>query len=183
MPSWPCGFASGTAASRLSGVIPFLNCGTNGLARLVRPTQLKAPSARPPGAREAEGRDREWRSIAARGRLAQAPVQTLGLCSQRVATSARFFKRAARSSAGEITKPHRTFEADNRHIGIGDFSAQYLNGRRQATIFRLCGVALFSADKLAVHLSSTRTNPPGTGRWARPSRCRWLHREVFQQLL
>jgi hypothetical protein len=45
-----------------------------------------------------------------------------------------------------MTKVHRTFGRRQRHMDVGDFSAQYLNGRRQAMIFRLCGVALFPAQ-------------------------------------
>ncbi|MGY3036134.1 hypothetical protein ACVIIV_005304 [Bradyrhizobium sp. USDA 4354] len=56
-----------------------------------------------------------------------------------------------------------------RHICVGDFSAQCLNGRRQAIILRLRGVALFPAALV----SSTRASRAETGRTTRPPGCHW----------
>lgn len=58
----------------------------------------------------------------------------------------------------------RTFDCRRRHMGVGDFSAQHLNGRRQAMIFRLRGVALFN-DQFAAY------QPSGNGRYGQT---RWL---------
>lgn len=77
-----------------------------------------------------------------------------------------FQKKFSGLTAAELPKLHRTFGCRLRHNSVGDFSAQYLNGRRQAMIFRLRGVALF-------RLSPRRTSPPETGSAARPDNCRW----------
>ncbi|TWB04516.1 hypothetical protein FBZ96_102993 [Bradyrhizobium stylosanthis] len=69
----------------------------------------------------------------------------------------------------ELPGIHRTFGCRHRQKGVGDFSAQCLNGRRQAMIFRLCGVALFQAGAI----SSMRASRAETVRTARPSDCRW----------
>lgn len=62
------------------------------------------------------------------------------------------------------TAGHRTFRRRQRHKCVGDFSAQCLNGRRQAMIFRLRGVALFGAR------SSVRGVPAGRKWDERPGR-------------
>lgn len=59
-------------------------------------------------------------------------------------------------------------------ISVGDFSAQCLNGRRQAIIFRLRGVAFFRRHSCQIRLNSrTRASPAETAQMARPSGCRW----------
>ncbi|OKO73415.1 hypothetical protein [Bradyrhizobium sp. AS23.2] len=77
------------------------------------------------------------------GDLVLAPGLSPSVRDRRLATSARVFKALERSGGAELSKLHRTFGCGHRHIGVGDFSAQCLNGRRQAMIFRLRGVALF----------------------------------------
>lgn len=80
------------------------------------------------------------------------------------ATSARFFKALGRTIRTKLAGNDRTFGCRHRHIGVGDFSAQYLNGRRQAMIFRLRGVALFNDQFVAYQ-------PSGNGRYGQT---RWL---------
>lgn len=77
-----------------------------------------------------------------------------------------FYKKLSGLTGAKLPKLRRTFGRRLRHNSVGDFSAQYLNGRRQAMIFRLRGVALF-------RLSPRRTSPPETGSAARPDNCRW----------
>lgn len=78
-----------------------------------------------------------------------------------------FSRHCARRPAAEFAKLLRTFGCRHRPIGIGDFSAQCLNGRRQAMIFRLSGVALFPG------ISSSRTSRAETAGTATPDDCRW----------
>jgi hypothetical protein len=118
------------------------------------------------------------------GCLDKRLVQTFGDVLRCVATSARFFRYMARSPRAKSAAFRRTFGRRHRHIGIGDFSAQYLNGRRQAMIFRLRGVALFKpTNRLHDRLSSTRTSRPERGQAARRSRCRLLRRAVLRRLV
>ena len=50
------------------------------------------------------------------------------------------------SGGAEIVKLCRTFERRPRHIGVGGFQRPMPNGRRQAMIFRLRGVARLRAS-------------------------------------
>lgn len=110
-------------------------------------------------------------AIAGRGQAADRVLecprsgpQTLGAHSPRNATSARFFKALGGTIRAELAGNDRTFGCRRRHMGVGDFSAQYLNGRRQAMIFRLRGVALFNDQFVAYQ-------PSGNGRYGQT---RWL---------
>ena len=86
----------------------------------------------------------------------------------------RSFKQLGPLAGMELPASHRTFGCRRRHMCVGDFSAQYLNGRRQAMIFRLRGVALFGRHSCEIRpINPMRASPPETGRTARPSGCRW----------
>lgn len=109
----------------------------------------------------------------ARSKVRSGPKGTAGRDgepSALVLSAARFlcnfYKKLSGLTGAKLPKLRRTFGRRLRHNSVGDFSAQYLNGRRQAMIFRLRGVALF-------RLSPRRTSPPETGSAARPDNCRW----------
>lgn len=109
----------------------------------------------------------------ARSKVRSGPKGTAGRDgepSALVLSAARFlrdfYKKLSGLTGAKLPKLRRTFGRRLRHNSVGDFSAQYLNGRRQAMIFRLHGVALF-------RLSPRRTSLPETGSAARPDNCRW----------
>lgn len=71
-----------------------------------------------------------------------------------------FSRRCAGRTDAEFAKLLRTFGCRHRHMSIGDFSAQCLNGRRQAMIFRLSGVALFRGSVRRVPAERKRQERP-----------------------
>lgn len=75
------------------------------------------------------------------------------------------------TSPDQMSKVYRTFGRRHRYMGVGNFSAQCLNGRRQAMIFRLRGVALFGAGNQLVAYQ-----PSGNGR---NGQIPWLSFEAF----
>lgn len=91
----------------------------------------------------------------------QGTAERDGESSAPVLSAARFprdfHKKLSGLTAAELPKLRRTFGRPHRHNSVGDFSAQCLNGRRQAMIFRLRGVALFRAQPEAYQ-------PSGNGR-------------------
>lgn len=101
------------------------------------------------------------------------PCSNLGVCS----LLRDFSGRWRGPIDAKFARHHRTFERRHRHIGVGDFSAQYLNGRRRARILRLRGVALFRTARI----SSRRTSRPETGSTARRDDCRWQLWEVCRR--
>jgi hypothetical protein len=71
-----------------------------------------------------------------------------------------FSRHCAGRPDAEFAKLLRTFGCRHRHMSIGDFSAQCLNGRRQAMIFRLSGVALFRGSVRRVPAERKRQERP-----------------------
>jgi hypothetical protein len=92
---------------------------------------------------------------------AATALLALGAHSLRNATSARFFKALGGADGAEIVKLCRTFGRRHRHIGVGGFQRPMPNGRRQAMIFRLCGVTLFRPSVRGVPAEWKRQEWPG----------------------
>ncbi|MGT2436429.1 hypothetical protein ACU4GH_11580 [Bradyrhizobium betae] len=84
-------------------------------------------------------------------------ARSLSACSRENATSARYFKGLWPADRRKIAKTDRTFGCRRRPISIGGFQRPIPNGRRQAMIFRLRGVAL-SWDQFVAY------QPNGNGR-------------------
>ena len=96
----------------------------------------------------------------------------------------RIYSRDSRGLAHpSLPKIHRTFGRRRRHMSVGDFSAQCLNGRRQAMILRLRGVALCQGSVRGVPARRKRDQRPDRvivvgrlrqliGGWP-GGRCRW----------
>lgn len=147
-----------------------------------RPTTRRAGSAPAPIARRARAPASERRSAAGIKRtVRRAPDPSAIIhCSRSL----------SRLTGAELPKPHRTFGRRRRHMGVGDFSAQCLNGRRQAMIFRLRGVALFEASVRGVPTTRKRQERPDhlvvvrhlrrflNGRLDERGRRRRLHRQA-----
>ena len=110
------------------------------------------------------------------------PFKTLDDWLRCAATSARVFRGMAWLRATNSDRLPRTFRRQHRHIGIGDFSAQYLNGRRQAMILRLRGVAFWAASVRAAPAVGERHERPHHPVVIRCLDCRLGRRIVGGQL-
>lgn len=106
------------------------------------------------------------RAIASTGAAAAtfAPTATSSTSASSAMRLLRDFSKHCAERSAQNEPNDRTFGRRRRHMGVGDFSAQYLNGRRQAMIFRLRGVALFNDQFVAYQ-------PSGNGRYGHT---RWL---------
>lgn len=92
--------------------------------------------------------------------LPEALPEALALVLHQTPLLRDFSRHCAGRPDPEFAKLLRTFGCRHRHIGIGDFSAQCLNGRRQAMIFRLSGVALFRGSVRRVPAERKRQERP-----------------------
>lgn len=91
---------------------------------------------------------------------AEKALLTLGAHSPRNTTSARFSKVLELELSRRIRKTRRTFGRRGRHMSVGRFQRPMPNGRRQAMIFRLRGVALFQASIRCVPAEWKRQERP-----------------------
>jgi len=109
--------------------------------------------------------------------------QTFGHVLRCVATSARLFRHMVRSPRVKLARFVEPLDIAIDISVLGILSAQYLNGRRRAMIFRLSGVALFQSRKLRDCFRPTRTSLPEKAAAASRSRCRLRGQEVLRQLV
>lgn len=141
--------------------------GGNMATRRDRPTTRRARWASMRRARRASEPARlrgmgqaAWRDRKCARTLPEALPEALALVLHPTPLLRDFSRHYAGRTDAEFAKLLRTFGCRHRHMSIGDFSAQCLNGRRQAMIFRLSGVALFRGSVCRVPAERKRQERP-----------------------